>query len=165
MTGNILYIFIHTCRVKNPCQQLKRQPLICLLGISLSPPKMSAPQIPNLLTSRGGPRSRDGRGRGGRGRGSDRPGLAASAQLRRDLDIQSTDTDAAVSRLSAVSLGYLDDPFASYFVNGPGTRRLPIINRGATSSMFQPPSTNICPRKLHPDNCSRYINQRLPFSS
>lgn len=46
------------------------------------------------------------------------------------MGIQSTDTDAAVSRLSAVSLGYLIDPYASIFVQGPSTRRLPIINRG-----------------------------------
>lgn len=91
---------------------------------------MSAQQIPNLLTLRGGPRSRDGRGRG-RGR-SDHHGGSPELQARfqKDRDIQSTDTDAAVSRLSAVNLGYLDDPFASYFVSGPGTRRLPIINRG-----------------------------------
>jgi hypothetical protein len=88
---------------------------------------MSAPQIPNLLSSRGGPRSRGSRGRG-RGRGFGHQ----DAQQRKDIDIQSTDTDAAVSRLSAVSLGYLDDPFASYFVSGAGTRRLPIINRGTT---------------------------------
>lgn len=46
--------------------------------------------------------------------------------------IQGTDTDAAVSRLSAVELGYLDDLYARYFVqsSGPGDRRLPIINRG-----------------------------------
>ncbi|PVH81090.1 leucine carboxyl methyltransferase [Cadophora sp. DSE1049] len=93
---------------------------------------MSAPQIPNLLTSRGGPRSRGGRGRGssrfgGRGEASE-PGAQ-----RKDLAIQSTDTDAAVSRLSAVSLGYLEDPFAPLFVAGEGTRRMPIINRGTYS--------------------------------
>jgi [phosphatase 2A protein]-leucine-carboxy methyltransferase len=32
--------------------------------------------------------------------------------------------------LSAVELGYLVDPFARLFVQGPATRRLPIINRG-----------------------------------
>jgi [phosphatase 2A protein]-leucine-carboxy methyltransferase len=86
---------------------------------------MSTLRIPNLLSLRGGPRLRGGRGRGrGRGIGS------SDAQQRNDIDIQSTDTDAAVSRLSAVSMGYLDDPFASIFVNGPPTRRLPIINRG-----------------------------------
>ncbi|KAG0649123.1 Leucine carboxyl methyltransferase 1 [Hyphodiscus hymeniophilus] len=84
---------------------------------------MSSSQIPNLLSSRGGPRSRGrGRGRGG--------STQLSAASRRDLSIQATDTDAAVSRLSAVSMGYLDDPFAPFFVNGQGTRRLPIINRG-----------------------------------
>jgi hypothetical protein len=93
----------------------------------LSQHNMSAPQIPNLLTLRGGPRSK-GRGRG---RGTDRGGGPSTpARQRHDLHIQSTDTDAAVSRLSAVSLGYLDDPFASYFVGSQGTRRLPIINRG-----------------------------------
>jgi [phosphatase 2A protein]-leucine-carboxy methyltransferase len=89
---------------------------------------MSAQQIPNLLMLRGGGRSRGGRGRGRGGIGaSDHGALAAS---RKDLDIQSTDTDAAVSRLSAVSLEYLKDQFARFFVNGTGTRRLPIINRG-----------------------------------
>jgi len=90
---------------------------------------MSAPQIPNLLTSRGGPRSRGGRGRGSARFGGRGEASGPGAQ-RKDLAIQSTDTDAAVSRLSAVSLGYLEDPFASLFVAGQGTRRMPIINRG-----------------------------------
>ena len=50
--------------------------------------------------------------------------------MRADTAIQGTDTDAAVSRLSAVSSGYLEDPFAELFVEGEGTKRLPIINRG-----------------------------------
>ncbi|KAE9364008.1 leucine carboxyl methyltransferase [Stipitochalara longipes BDJ] len=93
---------------------------------------MSAPQIPNLLSLRGGPRSRGGRGRGrGRSAGDSDHGLpSGNARNRKDLDIQSTDTDAAVSRLSAVSLGYLHDPYATLFVAGGGTRRMPIINRG-----------------------------------
>lgn len=86
---------------------------------------MSAPSIPNLLSLRG---SRGGaRGRG-RGRGGHASGAAAH-----DATIQGTDTDAAVSRLSAVEIGYLDDPYAQYFVqsiDGPPARRLPIINRG-----------------------------------
>ncbi|KAG7107929.1 Casein kinase I 1 like protein [Verticillium longisporum] len=44
-----------------------------------------------------------------------------------------TDDDAAASRLSAVSLGYLQDSFAQYFVETQASlapRRLPIINRG-----------------------------------
>jgi [phosphatase 2A protein]-leucine-carboxy methyltransferase len=94
---------------------------------------MSASQIPNLLSLRGGPRSRGGRGRGrGRSAGDPDHGIpGGAARNRKDLDIQSTDTDAAVSRLSAVSLGYLDDPYAQLFVNGIGSRRLPIINRGS----------------------------------
>ncbi|KAL1842629.1 hypothetical protein VTJ49DRAFT_4677 [Mycothermus thermophilus] len=87
---------------------------------------MSASSIPNLLSLRGRSGGR-GRGFGGRGRGgSSGPGRGLS----HDATIQGTDTDAAVSRLSAVDLGYLSDPFARFFVQGPPTRRLPIINRG-----------------------------------
>lgn len=96
--------------------------------------RMSASQIPNLLASRGGPRSRGGRGRG-RGTSTnptDHGAPSTGVQQRRDLAIVSTDTDAAVSRLSAVDLGYMNDPFAPYFVNGTGIRRLPIINRGSS---------------------------------
>jgi [phosphatase 2A protein]-leucine-carboxy methyltransferase len=85
---------------------------------------MSSSHIPNLLSLRRGTRSR-ARG-GGRGQGH----TGSNAASRHDQTVQSTDTDAAVSRLSAVSLSYLHDPFAQYFVEGPGTRRLPIINRG-----------------------------------
>ncbi|KAL2200670.1 S-adenosyl-L-methionine-dependent methyltransferase [Corynascus similis CBS 632.67] len=89
---------------------------------------MSAPSIPNLLSLRGGTVGRGrGRGRGGLGR-SGGPGSAAGPT--HDATIQGTDTDAAVSRLSAVDLGYLSDPYARLFVQGPATRRLPIINRG-----------------------------------
>lgn len=80
---------------------------------------------------RGGPRSRGrSRGRGQGLRDPLNPHIAASTN-RRDNAVQATDTDAAVSRLSAVDLGYLDDPFARYFVQGSGARRLPIINRGS----------------------------------
>jgi hypothetical protein len=99
----------------------------------LSLRKMSAPGIPNLLSLRGGPRLRGGRGRG-RGRATG----TSDAQQRNDVDIQSTDTDAAVSRQSAVLMGYLEDPFASIFVTGPPTRRLPIINRGKCYIAFCP---------------------------
>jgi [phosphatase 2A protein]-leucine-carboxy methyltransferase len=101
---------------------------------------MSAPQIPNLLTLRGGGAGRGtgrgtGRGSGrGSGRGNGRGGHLASSSAAHDATIQGTDTDAAVSRLSAVDVGYLDDPYAQYFVqhlDGPPARRLPIINRGA----------------------------------
>ena len=96
---------------------------------------MSAPHIPNLLNLRGGPRrgGSDWRGRGrGRGGGdaAGQGGQFRGHRMQKDIDIQGTDTDAAVSRMSAVSLGYLDDAFAAHFVNGPGTRRMPVINRG-----------------------------------
>ncbi|KAK4087532.1 Transcription initiation factor IID, 18kDa subunit [Purpureocillium lilacinum] len=88
---------------------------------------MAAPSIPNLLSLRGG--GRGGRG-GGRGGGSTSIGSRRHGHASADAVIQDTDTDAAVSRLSAVDLGYLDDPYARFFVSGPPTRRLPIINRG-----------------------------------
>ncbi|KAH6895515.1 S-adenosyl-L-methionine-dependent methyltransferase [Thelonectria olida] len=87
---------------------------------------MSAPEIPNLLDSL---RSARG-GHAGRGRGR---GPSRGSSISHDAIIQGTDTDAAVSRLSAVNMGYLDDPYAAFFVNntaGPSQRRLPIINRG-----------------------------------
>lgn len=114
---------------------------------------MSAPSIPNLLSLRGSSRGSGDRGAGrGRGRGRIRGhggglhfggrgglgadlGSSASTPTTHDVTIQGTDTDAAVSRLSAVHLGYLQDPFASLFVQPappghPAARRLPIINRG-----------------------------------
>lgn len=123
---------------------------------------MSASQIPNLLTSRGGPRLRGrARGRGGT--------LHSSAASRKDQAIQSTDTDAAVSRLSAVSLGYLEDSFAQYFVQGQGTRRLPIINRGLSLHILSilpatSPPAQVClisPRRrnIHAHQRSRYPRQ------
>ncbi|KAM0670189.1 hypothetical protein ACQRIT_002679 [Beauveria bassiana] len=88
---------------------------------------MSAPSIPNLLSLRGG---RGGRGGGLRARRGGGPGGAGAHH---DSTIQGTDTDAAVSRLSAVDVGYLDDPYAVFLVSrmdGPPQRRFPIINRG-----------------------------------
>ncbi|KAK2063486.1 leucine carboxyl methyltransferase [Colletotrichum caudatum] len=87
---------------------------------------MSGNSIPNLLSLRG---ARGGRGGRGRGRG---PGGTSSGPTR-DQTIQGTDDDAAGSRLSAVNVGYLADPYAHFFVDnlaGPPPRRLPIINRG-----------------------------------
>ncbi|RKF57264.1 Leucine carboxyl methyltransferase 1 [Erysiphe neolycopersici] len=91
---------------------------------------MAAPQIPNLLSLRGKPRSRrlDRKG--------DPVSCSFASQQRRDLDIQGTDTDAAVSRMSAVSLEYLNDIYAPLFVKGPLIRRLPIINRGTYTRTF-----------------------------
>jgi [phosphatase 2A protein]-leucine-carboxy methyltransferase len=50
----------------------------------------------------------------------------------RDKIIQQTDSDATSSRMSAVSLGYLEDPFAkTFFPQGQQIpKRYPIINRG-----------------------------------
>ncbi|RDW91926.1 hypothetical protein BP5796_01320 [Coleophoma crateriformis] len=92
---------------------------------------MSAPHIPNLLSmSRGGGGLRGRRGRGGPRLPPAAEGHSDASSRFHDKAIQGTDSDAAVSRYSAVSLGYLDDQFAQYFVNGQATRRLPIINRG-----------------------------------
>jgi [phosphatase 2A protein]-leucine-carboxy methyltransferase len=92
---------------------------------------MSAASIPNLLISRGSRGSDRGRGRL-RGRGGGAPAERFQAEGE-NIIVQGTDTDAAVSRLSAVELGYLQDPFAKFFVTQetPGyQKRLPIINRG-----------------------------------
>lgn len=91
---------------------------------------MAAPQIPNLNTLRNARGPGRGRGRGQSltdihiGRGSEEDKLA------KDRIVQHTDQDASLSRLSAVEVGYLDDPFAKYFVSSEGQRRFPIINRG-----------------------------------
>lgn len=59
--------------------------------------------------------------------------------LATDRSVQATDTDAAVSRLSAVNVGFLDDPYASHLVRGEAVRRLPIINRGLFGPIFVSP--------------------------
>ncbi|KAK8205893.1 leucine carboxyl methyltransferase [Phyllosticta capitalensis] len=87
---------------------------------------MAAPQIPNLNTLRSGKGLR-GRGRGGRGGPS---GLSDRKNEDQDSIIQKTDSDASHSRLSAVEVGYLEDPFAKLFVTEQVNRRFPIINRG-----------------------------------
>ncbi|PWY94727.1 leucine carboxyl methyltransferase [Aspergillus sclerotioniger CBS 115572] len=88
---------------------------------------MSASHIPNLNSLRRG----GGRGRF-RSRGGSQTGDAShGSHGAKDRVVQGTDNDASVSRLSAVSLGYLQDAFAPA-LTAPGmeTRRLPIINRG-----------------------------------
>jgi [phosphatase 2A protein]-leucine-carboxy methyltransferase len=54
----------------------------------------------------------------------------------KDRVVQGTDNDASISRLSAVELGYLDDPFARVLTasNAALARRFPIINRGIVPS-------------------------------
>ncbi|KAK2792621.1 carboxy methyl transferase for protein phosphatase 2A [Onygenales sp. PD_12] len=88
---------------------------------------MSANQIPNLNTLRRGAGRGRFRGRGGL-EGASRGDNAAA----KDKVVQQTDNDASLSRLSAVELGYLHDPFARATLNGgvAGSRRYPIINRG-----------------------------------
>lgn len=110
---------------------------------------MSAPSIPNLNTLRRGRGGLRGRARAPRGypSGGDHPHDSDSSQAK-DRIILGTDNDASVSRLSAVELGYLEDPFAravapstsspsapsSTTGPGAGVRRLPIINRGLSAT-------------------------------
>lgn len=86
---------------------------------------MAAPQIPNLNMHRSS--------RGGRAPHPGRPIGAVEEQAANDKIVQGTDNDASVSRLSAVEVGYLEDPFAKAFVPSETDRwirRFPIINRG-----------------------------------
>ena len=89
----------------------------------------SIPNLNTLKTGRGGTRLR----RGGRGLPEDDGSSGeGNADAARDKIIQHTDHDATSSRMSAIALGYLDDPFASSFFP-PGEevpKRYPIINRG-----------------------------------
>ena len=91
-------------------------------------PNMSAPSIPNLNTLRSS-RTSKGRG-GGRGIGGRPSDVDNGASTRKaDQIVQQTDQDASALRMSAVELGYLDDPYANYF-SAP-SRKFPIINRGS----------------------------------
>lgn len=90
----------------------------------------SIPNLNSLRTGRRGSRSRGGRG--GRAIPENDDSTAEDVEAGRDKVVQQTDNDASSSRLSAVALGYLDDPFAKEF-RQPGEqipRRYPIINRG-----------------------------------
>ena len=89
---------------------------------------MAAPHIPNLNTLRNA--RPVGRGRGRLGLGLTNTASCEEDKCAKDKVVQQTDQDASVSRLSAVEAGYLDDPFAKYFVSGEGQKRFPIINRG-----------------------------------
>ena len=84
-----------------------------------------APEIPNLLSLRG---TRGGRGRGQGGRFGAEGSSSSSAS--KDRIVQQTDQDASLSRMSAVTLGYLSDAFAQHFAQGETPKRYPIINRG-----------------------------------
>ncbi|MCJ1244896.1 hypothetical protein MMC30_002097 [Trapelia coarctata] len=91
-----------------------------------------APQIPNLLTSRAHTPGQVRRGgfRSAGVSGEDGEEDPEAARARKDKIVQGTDTDANVSRMSAVTVGYLDDPFAREFATASTQRRFPIINRG-----------------------------------
>ncbi|KAL8663086.1 MAG: hypothetical protein Q9202_004123 [Teloschistes flavicans] len=93
---------------------------------------MSAPQIPNLNTLRRGtgPSRSFGRGRAAAPSSSLSNHHKEQDEKAKDQIVQQTDQDASISRLSAVELAYLDDPFARLFATGPRQRRFPIINRG-----------------------------------
>ena len=101
---------------------------------------MAAPHIPNLRTLLSDRARSRGQGRRGRGHSSFTSPSSSSSQAPSsarspdaDAVVQSTDNDAAGSRLSAVRRGYLDDEFAQYFYKeekGEEVRRFPIINRG-----------------------------------
>ncbi|KAF3907188.1 hypothetical protein ABW21_db0208909 [Orbilia brochopaga] len=61
------------------------------------------------------------------------PAFSAPASAAdKDRTVQQTDMDALVSRCSAVSMGYLSDPFAELFLDmlTAKDRRYPLINRG-----------------------------------
>jgi [phosphatase 2A protein]-leucine-carboxy methyltransferase len=92
----------------------------------------SIPNLNTLRTGRGGPRLRGGR-RGGGGTSSlEDDGSTEQDNASKDRIIQQTDYDASSSRLSALELDYLTDPYAKAFLK-PGEqipRRYPIINRG-----------------------------------
>ena len=95
---------------------------------------MAAPHIPNLLSSRGARSHGIGRGRGrGEFNVAGEMGLPEQREAK-DKIVQQTDQDASVSRMSAVKIGYLDDPFAKEFTSIEAPRRFPIINRGTVRS-------------------------------
>jgi [phosphatase 2A protein]-leucine-carboxy methyltransferase len=97
------------------------------------PEQHQASEIPNLLSLKGA----------GRGRGRVRTHQFTAGRTQEDVEtrkdkiVQQTDNDASGSRMSAVELRYLEDPFASAFVQGPIPRRYPIINRGTYSFLCQ----------------------------
>ncbi|KAL9599406.1 MAG: hypothetical protein Q9219_003843 [cf. Caloplaca sp. 3 TL-2023] len=120
---------------------------------------MAAPQIPNLNTFRRTPGRPTGRGRGAL---SSLNHEGEEDQATKDKIVQQTDQDASVSRLSAVELGYLDDPFAKLFVTGNSQRRFPIINRGTyvrTTAI-----DNLVHQFLSPSSCSSSSSKKQIIS-
>jgi len=91
---------------------------------------MAAPSIPNLNTLKGRGGLRGLRGRANQPRTTEDDQTEDDKAAARDKIIQQTDDDASSSRMSAVALGYLNDPYARAFTTGQIARRYPIINRG-----------------------------------
>lgn len=103
---------------------------------------MAAPNIPDLNILRNARGAGCGRGRGSNGLSN--AGSSEEERVAKDRIVQQTDQDASISRLSAVELGYLHDPFAKYFVSGASQRRFPIINRGTErESCLEVKGTNV----------------------
>ncbi|KXL48526.1 hypothetical protein M433DRAFT_495095, partial [Acidomyces richmondensis BFW] len=89
----------------------------------------SIPNLNTLRTGRRGPRLRSG---GDHAAPKNNDVLPEDFEANKDRVVQQTDNDASSSRLSAVSLGYLDDKYARCFLaqSQEIPRRYPIINRG-----------------------------------
>lgn len=119
--------------------------------------RQHAKDIPNLLSLRG---SRGGRRRGGSPFFSHRR-TQEDVETRKDKIVQQTDNDASGSRVSAVSLGYLDDPFAQAFLQGPIPRRYPIINRGIYSFLARIEASTNPHRNIYSHHRNRPSRQCL----
>ncbi|KAI9847612.1 MAG: carboxy methyl transferase for protein phosphatase 2A [Sclerophora amabilis] len=88
-------------------------------------------RIPNLNTLRAARAPASSRGLClGRARDVLNEESRPAEQTDKDRIVQQTDQDATASRVSAVELGYLDDPFAKDLIAEKPQRRFPIINRG-----------------------------------
>ncbi|MCJ1398218.1 hypothetical protein MMC11_001415 [Xylographa trunciseda] len=100
---------------------------------------MAAAHIPNLLTSYNARPLGRGRGRGGHGNlhSEEREEDLDTTRALKDKIVQGTDNDANVSRMSAVEVGYLHDPYARLFAAVGSQRRFPIINRGPDSVLIK----------------------------
>ena len=90
------------------------------------------PNLNALSSGRRGPRLRGRRGPSHAGSEDAGRFNEEDVEIGKDRIIQQTDQDASSSRMSAVSSGYLDDPFArALFPAGEQVpKRYPIINRG-----------------------------------
>jgi hypothetical protein len=120
---------------------------------------MSAPQIPNLNTLRKDGGRRIGRGRGGAAGGAESSNNESDS-VAKDRIVQSTDNDAATSRMSAIEAGYLDDPFTRLLSqSGIVERRLPLMNRGQICHVLLSPvqRLSIIFRHICSDNSHRSI--------